>query len=449
MKRIVWPSIITIFFLFQANERIINAGPGVAVNFFLFCVIIFYTAYKVFNNKYAYSLNLFFWIFNLIFLGYIAAFQYMAHNYPWIRNIDDSIVTQTNIFILIGLFVYDLLYSNYKITFPVAKQSAIWTVKYSRFNFYYLGFSIFAICWALTIMLAGIHFTRAELVAEQSTDTAQDKALLLGISLRSIILFYCVLCVHLFKTGKIPKWFAYMVFGMSFLVCIPTTVSRNYAGIFYLGVLFNYFRIFKKTYIRVIPIAFILVLNILFPILTHARYDYFSFNYVMTHFSDMTSTAFLSGDFDAYSMFCETVRYTQEHDVTYGRQLSGVLFFFVPRSIWPDKPVGSGYFIGDQFGYSFLNISCPYMAEGYINFGIFGTILFLAVIAIIFKRLDSFYWQRVKENVLNNFFIILYPSLIGAFFFIFRGDLLSSYSYTFGLLAVSFIFHLILRFRIS
>lgn len=449
MKRIVWPSIITIFFLIQANERIMSASSEAAFNFFLFCVIIFYTSYKIFNNKHAYSLNLFFWIFNLIFMGYVSAFQYMARNYPWVKTIDDSIIFQTNIYILIGLVVYDLVYSNYGVIISSARYNEIFTIKYPKFNFYYIGFGLFVICWIASVIVGGgIHFTRADTVADQ-TDSIQDKALLLGISLRSAILFYSVLCMHLLSTKKIPRWFGMMVVGMAILVCIPTAVSRNYAGLFYLGLLFNYFRVFKKAYIRLIPIVFILALNIIFPILTHARYDYFSFNYVMTHFSEMTSTAFLSGDFDAYSMFCETVHYTQDNSITYGNQLLGVLLFFVPRSMWPDKPVGSGYFIGEQMRYNFLNISCPFMAEGYINFGIIGTILFMVIMAIMFKRLDVFYWSRVKVNALNNYWIILYPSLIGAFFFILRGDLLSSFAYTIGLLVVAFIFHMILRFRIT
>jgi oligosaccharide repeat unit polymerase len=448
MKRILWPSVITVFFLLQANDRIMSATSAAALNFFLFCVIIFYSAYRVFNNKHAYSLNLFFWIFNLVFMGYVSAFQYMAQKYPWVRTIDDTIVTQTNTYIILAMVVYDMIYSFYKVSPPKFERRDGFTINYSKFNFYFLGFGLFCICWVISVAIGGIHFTRASTVADQ-TETIQDKALVVGISLRSATLFFTVLCTHLLKEKKIPMWFGAIVLIMGFLLCIPTSVSRNYVGIFYLGLLFNYFRVFKKAYIRAIPIAFIFIMNVVFPILTYARYDFFSFDYVVKNFSDMTANAFLSGDFDAHSMFCEVVRYTQEHDVTYGRQIMGVLFFFVPRSLWPDKPVGSGYFIGEQFRYDFLNISCPYMAEGFINFGLIGMIFFMAVLAIMFKTLDSFYWARVKAHALNNYWIIIYPSLTGAFFFIFRGDLLSSFAYTFGLLVVSFLFHKMLSFRVS
>jgi oligosaccharide repeat unit polymerase len=443
MKNFLWPVAILIFYLLQAFDKVKDASSD--VNFYLFVVIIFYAAYRLFNSKHIYSLDMFFWIFNLIFLGYTASFQYLTASFPWSNKISDDIVFETNIYILIGFIVYDLIYYFYK---PSVKSDERFKIAYPKFNFYYTGLAIFALAWIFTYLSSGINFTRYDLASQSGKQEAvsQDQTLLVGITLRSIVLFFCILNAYLLKAKKIAPFFGLTVITLSVLICFPTSVARNFGGVFYLGLCLNYFRTFKWK--KLIPITFILVFAVLFPILTFARYDYFNAEYVMKNFSSMTSNAYMSGDFDAYSMFGRTVYYVQQHGITYGRQLMGTLFFYVPRSIWPDKPYGSGYFIGEKLGLGFLNISCPYMAEGFINFGLVGLVIFVAAIAALFKKLDSFYWIRVKLNNMNNFWVILYPSLIGSFTFIMRGDLLSSAAYTTGLLAAALVMHFILRFKV-
>ena len=112
--------------------------------------------------------------------------------------------------------------------------------------------------------------------------------------------------------------------------------------------------------------------------------------------------------------------------MTYGKQLLGALLFFIPRSIWPSKPFGSGYTVFTAFNNPFSNVSCPLIAEGYINFGLFGIIIF----ALMFGYLSSYLDCKFKNNISKrDSFILLYPFLLGAYFFMLRGDLMSSYAY--------------------
>jgi fermentation-respiration switch protein FrsA (DUF1100 family) len=443
MKNFLWPVAILIFYLLQAFDKVKDASSD--VNFYLFVVIIFYAAYRVFNDKHIYSINMFFWIFNLIFLGYTASFQYLTDSFPWANKVTDEIVFETNIYILLGFIVYDLIYYFYK---PSVKSGERFTITYPKFNFYYLGVILFGIAWILIYRSTGIHFTRYETLTSQDKpdSMSQDQGLLVNLTLRSFIVFFSILNIHLLRVKKVIPLFAITIIVLSILICFPTTVARNFGGVFYLGLCLNYFRTFKWK--KLIPSVFILIFVVLFPILTYARHDYFSADYVLKNFSAMTSDAYKSGDFDAYSMFGRSIGYVQDHGITYGRQLMGAVLFFVPRTIWPDKPYGSGYFIGEKLGLGFLNVSCPFMAEGVINFGLLGLIVFIAAIAVLFKKLDSFYWIRVKTNNLNNFWVILYPSLIGSFTFIMRGDLLSSSAYTVGLLASALVMHSIFKFKV-
>ncbi|TAN12873.1 MAG: O-antigen polysaccharide polymerase Wzy [Chitinophagaceae bacterium] len=157
--------------------------------------------------------------------------------------------------------------------------------------------------------------------------------------------------------------------------------------------------------------------------------------------------AAVSGDFDAYSMFVNTIKYVHDFGVTFGLQLLGAIFFFVPRSIWPSKPVGSGALIAAKNGWLFTNVSCPLIGESYINFGLIGIIIFAIIYGIITSTLDNIYWSLNKVN-LYNYWSLVYPVLLGMFFFHLRGDMLSSTAYTVGILVVGVITYYAMRLKL-
>lgn len=131
-----------------------------------------------------------------------------------------------------------------------------------------------------------------------------------------------------------------------------------------------------------------------------------------------------AGDYDAYTMLTLAIDYVSTRGTTWMRQLVGVIFFWMPRAIWKNKPVGSGYFIAEQLGWSFKNLSCPLPGEAYINLGFIGVLLFAILIGKIMRFLDSCYWCRDNED--NRRIDVLYPVIMMLFFFMCRGDLLSS-----------------------
>src|ERR1700744_4190894 len=159
MKKLLWPFIILLFFLAFAAEKIAVSKNGISIDLLLFMTILFYCSYRVFNNLHAYTLNLFFWIFNLVFFGYIGAFQYIANSYAWSSTvIDDQLVLEVNLYILIGLVAYDLVYHNIK---PVKTYSkSLFTIDYNKKVFIYIGLAVYIACTIILIRLYGIHFTR-------------------------------------------------------------------------------------------------------------------------------------------------------------------------------------------------------------------------------------------------------------------------------------------------
>lgn len=75
----------------------------------------------------------------------------------------------------------------------------------------------------------------------------------------------------------------------------------------------------------------------------------------------------LSGDFDAYAQISNAALYVDGAGPTYGRQALGVVFFWVPRDMWPDKPADTGVLLAESRDYAFTNLSAPLWAELYVN----------------------------------------------------------------------------------
>ena len=114
----------------------------------------------------------------------------------------------------------------------------------------------------------------------------------------------------------------------------------------------------------------------------------------------------------------------------------------MPRILWPDKPIGSGAYLAKELKMFFDNISANYFAEGYINFGFAGIIIFTILLSYWTARIDKIYWN-MAILIPNNYFTVIYMITLGMLFFILRGDLLSSFAYTFG-----FIFSALFLFKI-
>lgn len=122
------------------------------------------------------------------------------------------------------------------------------------------------------------------------------------------------------------------------------------------------------------------------------------------------------GDFDGFQSINNVVEFVSVHGIQWGRQLLSAIFFFVPRSVWPNKGEPTGSIAAQEAGYSFLNISSPLPSEFYIDFGIFGLVigalLFGALLARIDMRLE-FDWDakptvRSLAGLIAGFSVIFY-----------------------------------------
>jgi hypothetical protein len=147
------------------------------------------------------------------------------------------------------------------------------------------------------------------------------------------------------------------------------------------------------------------------------------FEEITGHFTDI--------HYDAWANFVGAVDYVEKKNFHYGLQTIGSLLFFVPRSFWAEKPISSGQLLGEYLSRNyqlwFENISFPFPAEGYIDFGLPGVILFAIALAWYSRRID------VLANINDNAIIKISSIYFSIFLlFILRGSLLPATAYGIG-----------------
>ena|GEM_PF-5286804 len=216
----------------------------------------------------------------------------------------------------------------------------------------------------------------------------------------------------------------YLVLGLLFVLVLlgnpPTGMPRFQAGMLYLAILIGCApQLARKPYF--LAWAVFAGLFGIFPILD-------AFRYYTTEVTLTSGSAWiLEGHFDSMQNFARAV---ENEFVTWGWQLVGVLGFFIPRVIWPSKPIGTGHELAGITDLGWNNISMNFLGEGYVNFGILGVFVFASLLGLLFGRLDARFWQgRYEGRALG----VIYLFLIGGTFFLVRGDLMSSFAYLTGM----------------
>ncbi|MEV7827692.1 hypothetical protein [Microbacterium enclense] len=141
---------------------------------------------------------------------------------------------------------------------------------------------------------------------------------------------------------------------------------------------------------RVISLSGIAALVVLLPILDSFRRS------TSTIRSAGSLDSLTGGDFDAFAQTINTAWWVETNGLAFGNQLLGVLLFWVPRSMWPGKPVDTGILLGEAKEYGFTNLSAPLPAELYINAGWFGVIAGALLLGFGMRRWDARSEQRIQ-----------------------------------------------------
>jgi len=204
----------------------------------------------------------------------------------------------------------------------------------------------------------------------------------------------------------------------------PYTEKRNALGPMYLGLLLVLFQNwFASGTRRLLLLVGSMVL--IFPaitIFTHNKHQSLT-DVSFSQFSDQIADHYFSVNYDSWANIYTAVEIVKVHGMQWGHQLLGSLLFFVPSSIWSSKPLATGIFLADYLitNYSmwFTNLSAPLAAEGYLDFGPAGVVLYACILALFVALLNRLALQRDRW--------VAYPMAIYASVFlmiVLRGSLM-------------------------
>lgn len=103
--------------------------------------------------------------------------------------------------------------------------------------------------------------------------------------------------------------------------------------------------------------------------------------------------AFVGPDFDGFQQVANALAFVEARGHSLGQYTLSAGGFFVPRSIWADKAIPASIDVATNAGYWFTNLSLPFHAEMFIEFGFVGMMLATALLAFLAARCDEA-WQH-------------------------------------------------------
>jgi hypothetical protein len=164
--------------------------------------------------------------------------------------------------------------------------------------------------------------------------------------------------------------------------------------------------------------------------------------------SDSIHNLQVDGNFDTFQMIAFTASYADREGYSWGNQLLLPAFFWVPRSIWDSKPKGTSYIVTADLSFLNMNIGIPLWAEGYVNFGVLGSVLFLFVFGGLARISDDY---MVRSSILpGSAFRGITSSYFAAnAFILLRGDLTTGTMYLQLMILVTFLMLPLIRRRLT
>ena len=393
-------------------------------------------------QKRAFSLAFMHWSFCLLFFFFAAMVQYTNGIFPWIYHRNDEVLFFSNIIlfiwtmcVLVGIharfFKFDLLRKYLSRDIYIKNISG-------------LSLIIIAGIAAWRISSIGITNLLSRKTSGYIISNNSSIALVLDHSIEAIAYFSTLFFIYSCKKQSRKKYFIFVSVLLLLIAYPPIGLARYEAAAIYLGIFLSCSSYIKKS--KLFCFLFLGGFFLVLPFLNAFRntaFDNVSYSQVVSNIINNLPYLWLKGDYDAYTMLTLAIDYIENYGVTWGYQLLGAVFFWIPRQLWIDKPIGSGAEIANSLGWNFTNLSCPLPSEALINFSIIGIIVFGFFLGAIIKFFDDLYWTDPFGFRMVNF---IYPVIVVLFFFMCRGDLLSATAYMAAFLIIGIIYIKIIGF---
>lgn len=421
-----------------------------------------YLAKSVIQN--GVSLAVIHWFFVIIFFFLVPLGQYVGNLFRFYTS--KPLIITANLLILIWCIIfsagYHYIYVRLRYMEPLLNKFFIDSLYAKQHRLYLLTLvsTLLAIYLVFTAGDLRVFATRATLESSIGEFGGfGPKALIILYYVRPFIFWVFIFLLSVWvlscRKPRLPYYFwLILAFFAAIIINNPLSTPRFYAFALLFGLLII------LTYRR--PTGNLLYMAVLFlglmfsPVVNVFRHLYtIEINQLLSFKVD--PAFFFVGDFDTYENFTYTIDYVNTQGLLLGKQLLGPLLFFIPRSVWQAKPIGSMSMVAQEyliiyFDVQNFNLAMPMIAEWFINFHVLGVIFaaffYGAFTAFLDKRYQwSFLVSPSDKQITDrvDFYRILYPIFLGFFLFHLRGDFMSSYAYSVGCLLAFFSAYLILK----
>lgn len=381
-----------------------------------------------------------FYSFIYIWLGLIPLYQLGTEQLSWRTVLPIEYYHLAFVIVFIGLLFYEIGY-----LFPKNRSDQLYISAYTPPITKIIVLSLIAVALALwfgpiTTPIELLMSDRTELASGLSGTDGDRMARLMTLAVMRSPIFVALLVVlwrwRMDSQNRIIlSSLLLLIIPVFLIVNFPTAISRTWLGTIVISVTVVFILTSRRRSADIFPLVLLIGLLTLYPLAHYARSAAVG---IHSGIGESILSTYSAGSFDVFAMIAHSIRYLDEvkAPVSFGFQLLGPFLFWVPRSIWERKPVGSGSVMAEELGFPFANVSAPLWSEGLINFHVLGVMLFFLSFGWLSRKLELASKQRSQPTTLG----VVIAFMSGFQFIILRGDLLTVSTLATPFLACVFLF---------
>lgn len=384
------------------------------------------------------QLRMFFYTFTYVSFGTSTIPQLLNNRFPWkgVYSIEEIVVTY--MYVLAGLLVFEiisLVTSRRQIVRPEnapirPSNSAV------ILSFGFIFFSavlLFASGWYRVMFQPRVE-AGVEIYGQLGAESAVQ------LQLRSMHGFSLVGTIILVFAGWGKRvrygfaiWFlrcaALLAMAYTMTIANPISTSRAWFATVLIALGGAWMQIAWPAVRRYFAVITAIGYLFVFPLtdIYRSQYDLAAFQQSQVYsLKENIAESFFNGDFDSFQQVMNARRAIEIDGYQLGRQMIGTVLFWFPRSLWPSKPLNSGDWIAITVGYDYTNLSAPLWAEGIVDFGFIGALVYLAAYAVLTQWLyrKECLWTAYTPYYLTAVLVTAPYSI-----YLLRGGLLSCVAY--------------------
>ncbi|MBD8079768.1 hypothetical protein [Cellulosimicrobium arenosum] len=341
----------------------------------------------------------FFYLYFFLFLGVAPLVQLGVGRLPWSVVPDDGSVRTAAMVVLLALLAHEVgnLVGRGRASRPRPPTPVRRVLDARRVR---LLLTLALVLYAIAIARLGgpgalfsSRFERGETLYGTRASEADSLGILLSVATTAVVFVAAYASVLVAKRSRSAgqRVVALLAVLLAVTLTNPVSSARYHVGVVWGGLLIAVLWPLTRRKVAALMIAFTAGLVVVFPLLN-------LFRTATTRDSDGPSTAVLGTvDFDSFQMAATAVSYVRLAGYQLGEQLLGAVTFWVPRSLWPGKPQGSGSILGESFGFPITNLSTPLPAELYLDGGLVLVVVVLVVYGLLGVRADAHVESRTMS----------------------------------------------------